>query len=155
MSKQDINLTAYCGLYCGDCIRYKSKATDLARNLRDELQRTEFAKYAEVKSSSLNAEKQLKQYGEFLGVLDAIIKLQCKEPCRVIGGCPTFSCRIVDCCKKKRFEGCWQCVEFEDCNEFESLKPFHSDTPKKNLRKIKELGLEGWAKHRNKFYIWQ
>jgi hypothetical protein len=39
MSKQEIELTAYCGLYCGDCIRYRSKAIDLAEDLAYELQK--------------------------------------------------------------------------------------------------------------------
>ena len=34
MSKQDKNLVAYCGLYCGDCPMYKGKIADLARDLR-------------------------------------------------------------------------------------------------------------------------
>ena len=34
MSKQDKNLVAYCGLYCGDCPIYKGKIADLARDLR-------------------------------------------------------------------------------------------------------------------------
>ena len=30
MSKSDTRLTAYCGLYCGDCIRYRSEIAELA-----------------------------------------------------------------------------------------------------------------------------
>ena len=47
MQNKDIELTAYCGLYCGDCIRYRSKASKLAFELKNELQRVEFDKYAE------------------------------------------------------------------------------------------------------------
>ena len=32
----DIELTAYCGLYCGDCIRYRSKASDPAKPILEE-----------------------------------------------------------------------------------------------------------------------
>ena len=153
MSKQEIELTAYCGLYCGDCIRYRSKAADLARDLRD----TEFGKYADVKSGSMDADavKQLEHYREFCEVLEAIIALQCDNPCRVGRGCPTFSCGILECCWKKGFDGCWECKEFEKCKEFDFLKPFHGDTPLQNLRKIKELGLDRWSEHREKFYTWQ
>ena len=39
MSKQEVELTGYCGLYCGDCIRYRSRAADLAEELLDELRK--------------------------------------------------------------------------------------------------------------------
>ena len=155
MSKQEFKLTAYCGLYCGDCIRYKSEASNLARDLIFELQDAEFGKYAEVKSVSSNAEKQLKQYRECCEVLEAIVRLQCNDPCRVGGGCPTFDCGIVACCQKKGFQGCWECEEFKKCKEFDSLKPFHGNSPRQNLEHIKELGLENWAEHRHKFFLWQ
>ena len=54
MSKQEIELTAYCGLYCGDCVRYRSKASDLARELINELKNTEFDKYAELFPDALD-----------------------------------------------------------------------------------------------------
>ena len=65
---EEIELIGYCGLYCGDCIRYHSKASDLARELLSELQKTEFGKYAAIKSSSatnqLDSVKTLEHYGE-------------------------------------------------------------------------------------------
>jgi len=152
MSKQEIELTAYCGLYCGDCIRYRSKAADLASDLISVLQNVGFDKYAEVKSLSV---KELGHYKECCKVLEAIVGLQCNNPCRVGGGCLTFSCKIVECCQRRGFEGCWECGELEICKEFEFLKPFHGDTSLQNLRKIKELGLSKWVEHRQKFYVWQ
>jgi len=65
MSNKEIELTAYCGLYCGDCIRYKSKFVDLARNLNSELQRVVFDKYAEAETASV---KKLGHYDEFRDV---------------------------------------------------------------------------------------
>ena len=147
---KEIELTAYCGLYCGDCIRYRSKVADLARDLIGELKKVEFDKYAEVKNSFV---KELKYYKECCEVLEAIVGLQCNNACRG-GGCPTFSCKIIECCKTRGFEGCWECNEFERCKEFKFLEPFHGDTPLKNLRKIKELGLDKWVGHRQKFFLW-
>ena len=158
MSRQETELTAYCGLYCGDCIRYRSWASDLARDLLIELQHEGFDKYAKLKSSSekqFDSVKQFEHYKECCEVLKAIVTLQCNKPYRVGGGCPSFSCDILECCRRKGFEGCWECSEFEDCGEFEFLKPFHGDTPVQNLRKIKEHGLDKWSKHRHEFYIWQ
>ncbi len=151
---KETELTAYCGLYCGDCIRFRSRAADLARDLLNELHNTKFDKYAEVKSSSMNEAEDLEHYQDCCKVLSAIVELQCNEPCRVGGGCPTFSCKIVECCQKKGLEGCWQCAEFENCREFESLKSFHGDAPIMNLQKIEKLGLDKWAEHRCKFYVW-
>ncbi len=37
MSKQDENLIAYCGFYCGDCLNCKGEIADLARDLRKKL----------------------------------------------------------------------------------------------------------------------
>ena len=158
MSKKDIELTGYCGLYCGDCIRYRSKASDLARALLSELQATEFDKYAELKGSSkkqFDAVAEFQHYKECCEVLEAIVDLQCNTPCRVGGGCATFSCDILKCCQGKGYEGCWQCNEFESCGKFESLESIHGDCPRANLKKIKELGLDKWAEHRHKPYIWQ
>ena len=158
MSKEETELTAYCGLYCGDCIRYRSRAADLARDLLSELQDTEFAKHAEIKSGStkqFNTVKQFEHYGECCEVLVAIIALQCNNPCRAGGGCPTFSCAILECCRKKSFEGCWECDEFEGCGKFESLESIHGDSPQKNLKKLRELGLDRWAEHRYPPYVWQ
>ena len=158
MSRSESELTAYCGLYCGDCIRYRSRAADLARDLLKELQETEFEEYAQVKSGStkqFDAVRQFEHFRECCGVLEAIIALQCNNPCRVGGGCSNFSCEILACCRKKGFEGCWQCGEFESCGIFEPLKSIHGDSPRQNLKKIKELGLERWAEHRCKSYVWQ
>jgi len=158
MSKKDIELTAYCGLYCGDCIRYKSEASDLSMELLKELRNIEFGKYADIKSSSekqFDAVEQFKHYKECYEVLEAIAALQCNTPCRVSGGCPTFACAILECCRKRGFRGCWECDKFEICEKFESLKSIHGDSPQQNLKKIKEFGLDSWAKHRSKPYMWQ
>ena len=158
MSETCAQLTAYCGLYCGDCIHYQSRAADLARELLNELQATGFDKYADIKSSStkqLDAVKQLEHHRECCEVLEAIAALQCNTPCRVGGGYPTFSCEILECCKRKAIEGCWQCGEFEGCMRLESLQSIHGDSHQQNLKKIKELGLDRWAKHRCRPYIWQ
>ena len=155
---EEVELTAYCGLYCGDCIRYRSRASDLARELLSELKNTEFSEYAEIKSGSakqLDAVKQLEHYGECCEVLEAIVALQCNNPCRVGGGCPTFSCGILECCRKKGFDGCWKCDGFESCERLETLRSIHGDSPRQNLRTIKELGLDKWAERRYKPYVWQ
>jgi hypothetical protein len=151
MDNQQIELTAYCGLYCGDCPRYRSKALGLARTLGDELQAMRFGEYVEVKSAFM---KELGHYAEFLKVLDAIARLRCDTPCRAGGDGCLQACDIKVCVQAKNFEGCWQCDEFELCGKFESLEPFSSDIPRENLRRIREYGIDRWAEHRGKFYAW-
>jgi hypothetical protein len=38
----DKDLTAYCGLYCGDCPRYKAKFSDLPDELLKDLEKIHF-----------------------------------------------------------------------------------------------------------------
>lgn len=148
--QKEIELTGYCGLYCGDCIRYKGRFADLAGDLRNELKQIEFEKYAKVKSKSV---KELRNYKEFCEILEVLTGLQCNNACRY-GGCPTFSCKIIECCRIKGYQGCWECSNFEKCEEFEFLKPFHGDLPLKNLKKIKKFGLDKWTDHRERYFVW-
>jgi hypothetical protein len=52
-SMTDSDLTGCCGLYCGDCIRYKSRASDLAKDLLREFEKMRFSEYAKVKQSQI------------------------------------------------------------------------------------------------------
>jgi len=149
MNNKEAELTAYCGLYCGDCLRYKSKAADLARDLQNELRKVKFDKYAEVKSAFV---KEFEHYGECLQVLEAIAGLKCDTPCRAGGDGCLEPCEIKRCVGSKKLEGCWECDELEECERFEFLRPFSGSIPKENIRKIKKYGLDKWAKHRGKFY---
>jgi hypothetical protein len=151
-------LTAYCGLYCKDCIRYRSRAADLARQILDELKNTQLDKYASIKCSEQKQLNPVKQFGHFrecCEVLEAIAALQCNRPCRTGGGCPTFSCEILECCQKNGLEGCWRCSKFENCEKLAMLNSIYGDSTRQNLKLIREHGIDNWAKHRNKPYIWQ
>jgi len=145
------NLTAYCGLYCGDCIRYQSKASDLADRLLKELELSRFSEYANAKRAHI---KEFEHYEKTVSVLKAISELTCETPCRMGGDGCEGSCEIIQCIKEKACEGCWECDSFEGCEKLNFLKPFHGDTPLENLRIIKEFGIDGWARHRKKCYPW-
>jgi hypothetical protein len=152
MVNETENLTAYCGLYCGDCLRYRSRVIDLSSEIVDELEKAGFKNYARVKGETVGA---FKSYNDCVRVLEAMAGLKCERSCREGGGCGAFECTIIACCKAKGFPGCWECADFENCSQFEFLKPFHGDTPQNNLGKIKKLGIQNWAKERGKFYRWQ
>ena len=142
------DLTAYCGLYCGDCNRFRSRASDLARDLLTELDNTKFDKYAEIKSTSSNQadrKEVLRYYKECREVLEAMVALQCNNPCRVGGGCSTFTCKVLECCLEKGLEGCWECDGFEKCDKLFFLESMHNSTPVENLKAIKKYGLDNWT----------
>jgi len=145
------DLTAYCGLYCGDCLRYQSKASDLATHLLQELESQRFSEYAKVKREHI---KEFDDYGLLIFLLQAIAELKCETPCRLGGDGCDGSCEIITCIQEKSYEGCWKCGDFASCNKLDFLKPMHGDAPVENLRKIKEFGIDSWAKHRAKCYPW-
>ena len=150
MSTKCSELTSYCGLYCGDCFRHISETPELSNKFLVDLFNYGWGKYDGISSN-----KAFQNYRQCFDVLEAIIERRCEDPCRNGGGCKTFKCKIIQCCMMNGFEGCWECWCFEDCERLEFLKPFHGDTITKNLHKIKELGLDNWAGHRYKFYVWQ
>ena len=147
----DRDLTGYCGLYCGDCIRYMSRASELANDLLKELEKTQFSEYSRVKRSHI---QDFEHYEEMVSLLAHIVHLRCETPCRLGGDGCLSPCPIIKCVKGKSFEGCWECQAYETCEKFDFLKPFSDDIPLRNLYKIKKYGLEAWAKHRGKFYGW-
>ncbi len=146
------NETAYCGIYCPDCIHYKNKYSIYARKLNLELENKEFAKYAEIDSPF---GEQFQKYKEFTEVLKALSNTQCTKTCRVGGGCSGIPCKIMECCHSNGYDGCWECKESESCNKFDFLQPRCGEMPKKNIKKIKEHGIQNWVDSRHIFYIWQ
>lgn len=133
---QDKNLVAYCGLYCGDCFFYKGEIANLAKNLRKKLREAklgknyeEFAKFA----------KEFKDYPLCYEVLSAMVRMRCKACLN--GGGPPF-CKIRKCCQKKDLRGCWECDEFETCEKLNFLKPTHKDAHIKNLKIIRNKGID-------------
>jgi len=91
MNKEDMNLIAYCGLYCGDCPNHKGKIADLARDLRKELREARFDKTAEA-LSGISFFEAFNNYQQCYEVLGAMVKLRCRKVCKEGGG-PPF-CKI-------------------------------------------------------------
>lgn len=138
MGVDHAGMTAYCGLYCGDCAFHTGAIPDLARDLRKELRGARFDKVAEA-IPFLDADDYKRAY-DFLG---SLVKLRCK-------GCKTGSrsrfCHIAQCAAKRGYEGCWECADFAACSKLDFLAPVHGDAHLKNLRKIKKAGVEEWVK---------
>ena len=134
MNQKNGDLIAYCGLYCGDCFSYQGKIADMARDLRKELRKAKFDRVAEGIPF-----KEFQHYRECYEALGAMVRLRCKNACRGGGGNPF--CNMRKCCNKKGIDGCWQCDEFEKCENLASLMPIHGDEHIKNLRKVRKSGV--------------
>ncbi len=145
----DENLIAYCGLYCGDCHGFSGKIPDLARDLRKELRKMRYDKFAEAISTG-SFGKDFKNYEECYKVLGAMVKFRCRKGCRNGGG-PPF-CKIRICAQKKGIEGCWLCDEFESCKKMDFLFPVHGDAYIKNLRAIKRKGKDAFLQGKRLWY---
>lgn len=150
--EEEKEFTAYCGLYCPDCIHFRNKHSKLAGELKEALEDADFQSYASVKSPFGS---EFQEYDSFLTVLEALINYSCTESCRVSGGNSTAPCQIIKCCKEKGYEGCWECETFEACEKFESLRPRCEASVMHNLKEIRKNGFEGWSQHRRPIYNWQ
>jgi hypothetical protein len=145
------NLIAYCGLYCKDCIRYRSAFIDTAKELINLLAECKFDRYASIKSKHVTS---FQEFDHFLNILRDIVKLGCDTPCREGDGCQTFDCEILRCCRDKGYEGCWQCEEINTCEKFGFLEDFHGDYPKRNCRLIGQYEIEEFIELRYPAYAW-
>lgn len=146
---QDRKFTAYCGLYCLDCIPANKsffRACDEFEKLLSDLK---FDKYAEAKSKT---NKAFRDYPKFASVLKEIKKLECTAPCQE-GGCKP-DCRIRECVQNKRYEGCWECDTSDTCDLLLPLKRCHGGTIDHNLEMIRRYGPDNWSDKRGKHYIW-
>ncbi|MBU1053489.1 MAG: DUF3795 domain-containing protein [Proteobacteria bacterium] len=148
---KDKDLTGYCGLYCGDCIRYNCRASELSSELLREFEKHHFNEYANVKKVHNSA---FENFEKLTDLLKAISEINCETPCGSGGDGCGGSCIIISCVHEKQIQGCWECEEFANCEKLNFLKPFHGNSIVENLRRIQKYGISDWAKHREKCYPW-
>ena len=149
MSNQfdELELTAYCGIYCPDCIRWQNNYSGPAAELTSRLREVGFERYAEYKAPEVPG---YAAYPQMLELLDAVSNLNCRIPCRQGGdGCST-ACVVKDCCQENGYEGCWQCGHWRDCEKLEFVERFFGPAARLNIATIKEQGLAGWSFRRSK-----
>ena len=139
--------TAYCGLFCPDCIPSNKRLFEVLNELENLLIELKFDKYAELKSKS---NETFQNYSEFLNVLEEMKKLKCKMLCAE-GGCKE-DCKIRECVRNNQYEGCLECSDFKNCELLEYLKKIHPI--EYNLEMIKKYGIDKWDDKRGKHYIW-
>ncbi|HEY45062.1 MAG TPA: DUF3795 domain-containing protein [Anaerolineae bacterium] len=144
------DLLAYCGFYCGDCLGYTGVVADAAQGLMDVLETYKFDRTAECVFPS-----QLREYDKFCEMLGFMTELRCSGICRQEGGVRPSSCEVKNCCIEKGFFACYECDDFETCDKFESLhKGLHTGACVKNMRAIREMGLEAWLAGGERHCYW-
>jgi hypothetical protein len=146
---QESDLVSYCGLYCLDCPLFLGIISDISRDLRKELRRVEYDRFAKY-VSKFPAGKKLKDFEKCYDGLGAMMKFRCEKGCRKGGG--TENCQIRQCCQEKELEGCWQCTNYERCEKLDALNALHRNAHRKNLRIIQEKGLIEFTKGDKHWY---
>lgn len=147
--KDETNLVAYCGLYCGQCHGYTGVIPDLARDLRKELRTMKYDRFASF-ISNFSFGKDFENYEECYKVLGAMVKFRCRKGCRDGGGSPF--CKIRKCVEKKEIDGCWECNDFSSCKKLEFLEGVHGDAHLKNMQKIKKKGKQAFIEDNPLWY---
>jgi hypothetical protein len=144
----DDRYTAYCGLYCKDCIPSDEKLFQAVEALEGILDDLQIEKYAALKAKK---DPAFRDYGTFVRVLGSLKGLKCKNLCTE-GGCKE-NCLIRDCVLARGFRGCWTCEKFEACELHEPLKLYHPGLAH-NLRMIRQYGPDDWSEKRGRHYNW-
>jgi len=140
---------AYCGLDCGGCPFHAGVVPDLARDLRAALRASRYGHIA----AALGAGpfKAFAKYDDCYEVLGAMVKMRCRRGCRDGGGPPV--CRIRECCRKRGFDGCWECATFESCPRLEKqLAGVHGSACVANLKAIRRGGVKAFVAGKPAWY---
>jgi hypothetical protein len=140
---EDDAMVAYCGLCCLDCHGHTGRIPDLARDLRGELRKAHYEKFAET-LSDLPFARGFTHYGECYDVLGLMMKFRCKRVCRDGGG-PPF-CKIRKCCTDRNIRGCWECDQAPGCGKLDFLQKTHGDAHRKNIAIIRKKGIDTFLK---------
>lgn len=153
MNDDNRTLTAYCGLYCGDCIPSNKRLFQLVNELDNLLSSIGFQNYAEFKCARSDV---FENYDSFINVLCEIKKLECSPQCyegpNSQLGCGR-SCIIRKCVLDRGLNGCWDCSEHRACSKLIEHKEFHPGL-EDNLESINKYGINDWISHRGKHYKW-
>ena len=144
------DLLAYCGFYCGDCLGYTGVIADAANDLTAVLEKYQFHRTAECVFP-----EQLRDYDRLREMLGFMAGLRCAGICREGEQDHPSSCQVKKCCRDRGFYACYECDGFETCDTLDSLhKGLHTDTCVKNMKAIREMGLEAWLSNGKRYMYW-
>jgi hypothetical protein len=146
--KMKKELLAYCGIYCGDCLGHTGVIADAAEDFKCVLEKYEFEKSVKYILSN-----QLKNYDKIFDKIVFMASLRCPIVCRERTD-DNVDCEIRKCCRSKGFFACYQCDNFKNCEKLKSMEGLHYKVMIKNLKEIKERGLEKWIKKGKAHHYW-
>ncbi len=144
-------LLAYCGFYCGDCLGYTGVIADAAHSMLEVLETFKFERTA-----ACVFPEQLKNYDKLCEMLTFMAGLRCPGICREgEPDGPPSGCEAKNCCRERGFFACYECDDFETCAILGSVHGgLHADSCLRNLRAIREMGLEAWLSRGQRFCYW-
>jgi hypothetical protein len=145
--KKQKEMLAYCGLYCGDCGGYSGEIAESAKNLDRVLKKYKFERTSQSLFSN-----ELKEYDKFSTMLQFMTSMKCPTICRKRKDGET-TCEIRKCCRKKGFYTCSECDSFESCEKLKTMENLHRDSCIKNLKNIREKGIETWLKTCKRYWF--
>ncbi len=140
---------AYCGFYCGDCLGFTGVIADAAKDFKITLDKFQFDQTAKCVFPD-----QLHNYDRFYEMIKFMTGLKCPMICRQRQD-PDVTCEVRKCCIDKGFYACYECNDFETCDKLKSLMDgLHYESSSKNLKSIREMGLEGWLAKGKRHHYW-
>ena len=142
-------LLAYCGMYCGDCLGRTGVIADAASEFKAVLDKYKFRRSAECVLS-----KQLPDFGDFEEKLGFMTGLRCKQVCRERED-DAIACTVRRCCIERGYFACHECGDLETCDKLSShYNSLHYDAWMKNLKAVRDLGLEEWLENGPRHHYW-
>lgn len=136
--------------YCGDCFGHTGVIADATETFKEVLDRYQFGRTADAVFA-----KQLGDYGRFYEMLEFMTGLRCPRMCRREEGKGVSSCSVRNCCREKGLFACYECDGFETCDKLLSLHGgLHTDFCLKNLKAIRQMGLEAWLARGKRHCYW-
>jgi len=145
--------TAFCGLYCKDCIPSNKELFATINKLATLLDTLGFEHYAKFKSTKV---KELENYDVFRKLLTEMQKLECKSNCfeGPVSECGcNKNCEMRKCVIERKIAGCWECNAYKLCEKNKFHRIFHPGM-EHNLDMIKEFGVENWLDKKGQHYQW-
>lgn len=132
---------------CGDCAGYSGEIAESARELKVLM-----SKYKVAQTAKHLFSKELKDYQAFCDMLNFITQLKCPATCRERTDDAT-TCEIRKCCRQKGYYACHECADFEECDKLDTMIGLHGQSCVKNLRVIKQTGIEEWIREGKRLWF--
>ena len=141
MSNQ-INMVAYCGVFCKECPANIKQIAFYAHELKGEIDNYESKRIIHQLKSLDEELNTIGNFKVFYEILKYLEKFKCNSPCRECGGNPR--CEVGKCCKNKALNGCWECIEFDQCDKLIDLKESLGKSFLEDIRILREQGVDSF-----------